>query len=259
MSNSTITCSYEAVAFTTNVSFLQTAMVAVPIDWLLPTTWGLYLKSDSTVLLGQNVTRTLQLSMVPSAAATAVANLQASSGTVGSVTVSSPGAKYQKPPVVSFTGGGAQIAATGYAQMELAGSNILKGGSGYSSPVAVLSGGQLAPGGVPGAVTLGVTGGAITSVNIITPGGPYVTPPLVTVQDPFGSGAEIVLGLGVSGVVVTLSGFGYTSPPNVVFTPLFKQMVPDTSSQVSIMRGWMKKIFEEALDTPIIESDPAVS
>jgi len=245
-------------------------MAAVPVDFDFLNLWGLLLDDDETVLAGQSVTRTLTLKMVPTIAATATATLVSGGGTgIASVTLTNPGELYAAPPVVTFAGivneppcdEPERAPASAVAVMEINVDDfvLIHAGSGYVTPIAVLSQGQLVPGGTPVQVTLTEVGGHITGVTIV-PGGPYIIPPIVTVTDAGGgTGAEIVLGMSVSSINVTSVGFGYMSAPAVVITPLFKQMVPDTANQAGIVASWMRGEFENALKLPVDTLTPVVT
>jgi hypothetical protein len=262
MPNTTITCAYQASALATGVNPLAAALFAAPIDFTLPNTWGLLVTNDVLTKVGQSCSRTFTLKMVPTTADAAGTASLGAAGAVKSIARTAAGGLYAKPPVVTLTGKNTSPASAAPV-MQVGGGVVISGGSSYVSPVAHLSGGSLAVGGIPLVVTFTVAFGAITAVNVNANNGPYVTPPVLAITDAGGgSGAEIILGLSLASFVVTSPGFGYQVPPTVVVTPLFKQMVPDSSGnveQASTMRGWMNKVLSQATTTVVQEIDPAVS
>jgi hypothetical protein len=81
---------------------------------------------------------------------------------------------------------------------EVAGLNLLAGGSNYSSNVTITISGGSGTGATANAI---VTSGAITSVNLLTKGSSFVNKPNVIISDAYGSGANVqaVLGYAYSG------------------------------------------------------------
>jgi hypothetical protein len=114
-------------------------------------------------------------------------------GAITAVAVTCGGSGFTSAPMIAFsdtTGSGATATANmvtpprGIAQIL-----VNRGGSGYVTPTAAVSGG-----GGSGCV-LGipvVSGGVITSIPVTSPGGGYTSPPTVTITDSQGSGADAV-------------------------------------------------------------------
>lgn len=79
----------------------------------------------------------------------------------------------------------------------------------------------LRTGGTGGAATASITGDAVTSVTVGTPGTGYIVPPIVTFTGGGGTGATAVANV-VGGVIVSITvtagGTGYTTAPTVVIT-----------------------------------------
>lgn len=248
MPNSTVTCSFTAVAVAITVADLSARMAAVPIDFTLPNLWGLYLTNDTTSAVGVLVTRQFTFKMIPTVAdATATATLKGGSSgqQIAAVTVTGAGGLYARPPLVTFSGGTPTATATAVANMAVSGFTIIKGGSSYAAPTVAFVGGELAPGGIAVQATATQAAGVINSVTVTNPNnGPYISAPLVVINDGPGTGAEVIAGLAVNTVTVTSPGQGFGAVPNVVFTPLFKQQAPDTSSQAATMNEFMQLAFQ---------------
>lgn len=110
-------------------------------------------------------------------------------------------------------------------------------------------------------------GTGVSAVTLSFAGAGYVAPPVVTAQTQAGHPSPIrpalfhaVLSGGViSSIVVDDPGIGYDVAPNVVITPLFKAMCPDTGDQVSPMSGFMTEILQNTVLTPVVASVPVVS
>jgi FtsP/CotA-like multicopper oxidase with cupredoxin domain len=106
-------------------------------------------------------------------------------GTVTTLTLSSPGAGYLTPPAVAISGGGGAGAT---AQAVLVGTGVI-------------------------------------SISLTNPGTGYTAAPLVTIDPPAGcvsncatATAVATISTSVAGVNMTNNGTGYTSPPTVTFT-----------------------------------------
>lgn len=254
MPNSNVNYSLITATLATAPAGQVTVLQSLLPDQTLLNLWGLYPSAEVATAVGTVLTFSYTLKMVPTIGdATGTANMNAD--VVRSVTTTGAGGLYQKPPVVTFTppaGNVPLVAAEAFAQMQVGGTTVLLPGAAYTgATVATFSGGELAPGGVPavaGAVT--VVAGNVTAVAVATAGGPYVSPPICTITDTGGgTGAIAVCGLSVSGTVVTVGGKGYSAAPTVVYTPLFKQMMPDSggnTNQAKTMGGWMKGIVQDA-------------
>jgi hypothetical protein len=111
------------------------------------------------------------------------------------------------------------------------------------------------------------TGSPIQSASVSAGGSGYVQPPIVSFVGgvarpdnftPATAHAVIESGV-VTAVVVDNPGAGYTSPPTIVLTPLFKAMFPDTTDQGAPLAGWMTGVLQAALRLPIITLVPVVS
>jgi hypothetical protein len=109
--------------------------------------------------------------------------------------------------------------------------------------------------------TVTVAFGAVTGIVMTNTGGPYLQQPDVIISDPGGGGgAEVVAGLSVSGVTVTYGGVGYQAVPTPIFTPLFKQMMPDAggnANQQATLKGWMDGFISNAMKLPFISTTTA--
>lgn len=75
---------------------------------------------------------------------------------------------------------------------QVTGASITAGGTGYTNPTAVFTGGG---GGTGVAATLGVTGGAVTSITFTNFGSGYTSAPTCTVTDGGGANGTIVCGV----------------------------------------------------------------
>lgn len=265
--SSTISCAYKlTVVGARPLAGFQTAMAAVPVDLTLPNLYGLLYNSDVTTSGGAIITRTMRFSMVPNSSATASSTLAPGDSlnkSLTSVIVETNGDGYAAPPLVTFaiTSGNPPLRAARARCLMSTGSPILiKGGTGYTVPPAVFfGGGQLVPGGVQATGHATVGGGAVTSVVIDTPGGPYNVPPAISFGGP-GTGAVATVGLIVNSMVLDDPGLGYATAPSVVLTPLFKTYFPDGSSnQGSSLSEFMRATLQFSLQTPIVAVAPAIS
>lgn len=241
----------------TSSAVTSAALALVPIDLTLTQLYGLLPITDVIGGAGTTVTRTIQTQMTATIADAAGTAVMAGNpaGTVASVTMTNQGGLYAMPPVVTFTGGTPTAPAQGVARCQVRGCNVLLGGSGYSGATIVTFVGGLEPGGVPATGTVTVVGNAVTGIVMVTTGGPYRQAPLAVISDTGGgTGAEVVAGLSVSSVLVTYGGLAYQAAPTVVFTPLFKQMLPDSAGNANQARSlsqWMDATFAQTMKLPI--------
>jgi hypothetical protein len=266
MPNSLITCAYKLTAVGARpVASLAAAMAAVPVDLTLPNLYGLLYSGDATATSGQTVTRTMQFMMVPSPAATgftSVATGDSQGFSLTGLTVDSGGDGYAAPPLLTFaiTSGNPPLrAARAHALMGASSANVLVGGSGYSgTPTVTFSQGQLAPGGVQATGHVGLTGSAVSSLIIDTPGGPYNAPPVVTISG--GTGAIVSVALNVTGLILDDPGIGYATAPSMIFSPTYKQFFPDAShNQAGSLSEFMRARFQYFLQTSVLAALPVIT
>ena len=166
--------------------------------------------------------------LVARADATGARNAVASqSGTVTSVTRTSPGSGYTSVPTVAFSApdisGGIQ--ATGTANLSggtVTSVTVSAGGSSYTSPTIIFSAPQVA-GGVTATGTVTVTGGAVSAIVIVNGGSGYTSAPTATLAT-VGSGVGATLGTvsvsasTVTSITINTAGTGYTAAPTVTLT-----------------------------------------
>ena len=166
--------------------------------------------------------------LVARADATGARNAVASqSGTVTSVTRTSPGSGYTSVPTVAFSApdisGGIQ--ATGTANLSggtVTSVTVSAGGSSYTSPTIIFSAPQVA-GGVTATGTVTVTGGAVSAIVIVNAGSGYTSAPTATLAT-VGSGVGATLGTvsvsasTVTSITINTAGTGYTAAPTVTLT-----------------------------------------
>ena len=270
---STITTTYTyTITGSGNPTSVAAAMAAVPLNQD-PLLLGLRLTSDVTQQVGSTavVTRTLIFSMNPASAATITAAVnttkggQNRTGEISTLTVTGNGLDYIRPPVLSFTDSASKLAsgAAANAKMGVYGVNCSlyasSGGANYTAPVVTASGGELAPGGTQ--ATFGtpvLAGGVISSVPVVTTGGPYNAPPTLTVTDSTGSGASLLAQLGITGTNLVQKGTQYETP-SVVITPFYLVMFPQGSPQQSPIQGFMKNTLELALNALVTADVPQLS
>lgn len=266
MANTLVTYTATTAVGPTPVAQALAAMKLIPLDLTLTRIWGLLPVTDTINAVSTTITRGVATQMTPTIAdAAGTANLTGagtSGGAVGSVTMTNQGGLYAAPPVVTFTGGTPTAPAQGIALCQVRGCIALLGGSGYSGATVCQFVGPLAPGGVQATGTVTVVGNAVTGIVMTNTGGPYLQAPSVVITDSGGgTGAEVVAGLSVLSVQINYGGTGYQTAPNVIFTPLFKQMVPDSagnSNQGATLEGWMDATFQQLLKMPV-QSAIAVS
>ncbi len=164
----------------------------------------------------------------PTVQATGKVNVDAN-GVVTSVTITEPGEGYtlvdvlsvevdQKDPVVVFSGGDPTTPAEASLTLSVQGLDyfeIQSGGTAYTDPEIVLTGG-LDGGGVQGTVQAVLDAdGRIIRIKILERGGPYLRAPAVSVTDDDGHNAVIKAHVGCFVVAATVDdgGEGYTNAP----------------------------------------------
>jgi hypothetical protein len=265
MSNSTVTITVTSFTATDDPTESLAVLAAAPLDFTLPNIWGLLLTDDVTSASGVVLTRVMTFKMVPTigdASGTSVLFRGDPSGSpVKSITTTSAGGLYARPPVVTLPTPANGRKAQAYAVMQVGGVTVINGGAAYSGAAALaFVGGDLQPGGTVAAGTLTIVANVITAVTITAPGGPYDSPPLAVVTDSGGgAGAILSAGLNVKSTTLVDGGLGYTSAPAVTYTPLFKEECPDTlpggasntAGQARTMQEYMKTGFQRAIQTPV--------
>ena len=176
--------------------------------------------------------------------ATAVPVVDPTTGAIDSITITNAGSGYITAPTIAINGTNTTAASatsaittggTGYltgakiqiAPPTLAASatatfnpvngtinpitdtiNVTNGGSGYTNPTVVLTGG----GGSGATATATVVQGAIATITLTSLGSGYTSAPTVTINDPTGTGAT------ASAVYDFLSGAGYLIAPAITIT-----------------------------------------
>lgn len=263
MSNTTITCPYQATATNQSIPDLQTILAGVPIDLSLPRLWGVVPTADATTNpSGSTVQRVIVLTMGTAfTGAGPVVDGGEKASPIRSVTL--PGGlptNYGAPPIVSFpdaTGSG----ATAFVEMGLGTIEILNGGTGYTgvTTVATVVGGDLAPGGVPAQVTPTVALGVVTGITIVNPGKGYNVFPQIVISDTGGgSGAVVVAALTPVGITLQQQGNDYRAP-ELTLTPFFKSCCPDTADQSAPFKNWMTQVLADGAQTAINALAPTIT
>lgn len=111
------------------------------------------------------------------------------------------------------------------------------------------------------------TGSPLRAIAVGAGGSGYVQPPIVNFVGgdarpdnftPAQAHAVIVGGI-VTAIVIDNPGNGFTSPPTVVLTPVYKAAFPDSTDQASTMKSWMTGVLQQALRQPIVTEIPVVS
>lgn len=288
-----LTCVFTAPAFgVTSAATLATKMAAVPIDLQFTHGLGLSVISDTTTTVAgppPTAQRTIVLGLGPGLgnpgnfngiAATVTPHLEPNlangAGGIGPSPIlnytigpadHAGGRGYIRPPylqvsdsAVPSTGSGAVV----YAQMGVL-FVVLTGAmtTPYTAATVVTaSGGELAPGGAQATFSVTIDGGGnITSITPVTAGGPYNSPPTLTVTDTGGgAGQGGVALLGITGVVPVHAGADYTSPI-VTVVPSFKVDNPDADplAQIAAVQGFMQLILAEAMGCGVQTAIPVVS
>jgi hypothetical protein len=286
-----ITCVFTAPALgVTSASALATKMAAVPVDLQFTNGLGLSVISDNTGttdVVPYSAQRTIVLGLGPglgnpghfngsaaSISAFVQGYLAGSAEPPGPAPIdhytfsSEPpgGTGYIRPPYLQITDseGGVGSGAVAYAQMTV-NATVVTGSmtSPYTAATVVTAtGGELAPGGSQATFSVTIDGGGnITGITVLTGGGPYNSPPTLTITDSGGGeGQGAVALLGISKVVPMYAGVDYTAPL-VTVVPFFKVNWPDAdpAAQIAAVQGFMQLQLEEALNCGVITSIPVVS
>ena len=169
--------------------------------------------------------RGIDVSIAPSSVATATATV--AEGRIQTVTVTGAGLGYGGRPVVRTVGGNPQTAASLRGVLNVNSTRKISGGSSYLAPTVAFVGGLL-KGGIPATGTAHLTGSAVSSVTIDTPGGPYVSMPQIVISDTAGSGAFYVPLMSLASIEILSKGLEYESatPPTIEIVDLFESIFP---------------------------------
>lgn len=275
MSNQVETDYFAQALGAISVATLNTSMSSVPADAQFLISNGLFVLSDNTTNpSGTQVERAIVLALGPglpggsgtAAAITAQTNESTlPGGFISGYTVVTPGQQYVRPPSLVVTdSAGAGVGAQAYAQMNV--QAVALGGTTttpYSGATTVTaSGGELAPGGTQATFSVTINGfGVITAVTPLTGGGPYDSPPILTIADPGGgSGQTATALLGVGSVLAGNPGEGYVTPV-VTVTPFFKVQFPDSNrtTQAAAVQQWMKQWLQNGCNCPVYAGIPIVT
>jgi hypothetical protein len=281
----TATLTYTAFLGGASAATVAALMAAVPVPPSLLEFYGVRVISDSTPITSP-VVRTIVLGLGPPSTATATATLATndSGSPVGAVTVTSPGAGYVVPPIVSFMGGRPtppnapgyptqtidvnQLAgslnspAVAQAYLNVESAAVATAGSGYSAATTIKLTGGLSQNGVQAVLTPTIVGGHITAVTVTSAGSGYTGVPQVTIDDPAvspGSGGVVTVSMGLGSIQITRGGTGYSTPPTVVLTPLFQALFPATGDQATPFMFLMNTALEQAVQSPVSASVPVIA
>lgn len=266
MTTTTLTCVYSMTAVgAVPVATMATRFAAIPIDLALPAKVGLLYSADSIMTVGQVVTRTITLRARPSASMTGTATRfpgDTSGSPLASLVLGAAGADYAAPPIVGLLDGTPNQPGLAVARMGVGKGIVIKGGSGYVTPLITFVGGELAPGGTVATATITQIAGVLQIPTITAPGGPYQVPPTAVVTDTGGgTGGVISAALKGTSLVLEAAGFGYVTAPVPTFTPFFASCCGDAfpASQIAMVRNWMTEVFHATLRTPIIATEPVIA
>ncbi|SRR5579875_1176903 len=246
---------------------MQALLKSVPLPTALLNAIGVSLVSDVEGGAANTATRTIVLSLVPTASPTATAAIgdSASGNSVTGLNLTGNGQGLTAPPIVQFSGGNPDEPAQATATLNLQSIGSLVGGQNYSGETTVTFEGGLGPGSVPptGHVTIGA-GGAITGIVIDTNGAKLVAPPTPVIVDPTGagSGASATSIMQVDELQLLYGGKGYESDPNVVFVPRFKYIWPDAlgvQEQAQPFFNLLTGALMQACGSPVIAAAPVVA
>lgn len=234
---------------------------AVPIAELAML--GVTLTSDliQTAVVGPPATMRRRITLLfQNTAATATASVVGGSGAVGPIealTLTGNGSTYAAPPIVQISETAAGVTPTAKAQahatLNVDAINVTAGGGSYTGATTVTLVGGLRPGGVAATATPTIGGGgAITGISVVTPGGPYQSPPTVVIADTGGgSGATAVADLQVGALVLDNPGAGYLSP-SVTIIDLFDYTWPAaTADQRQPFYNLMTNAIRAATSSPV--------
>lgn len=208
---------------------LATKFGAVPVPPDLLNAFGLRVTSDLTLTVGSLITRTIAMSFLPSAPASATANLlpgDPSGSPVESVTVNGAGDGYVQPPFVSFpppppNDDEPPSTALAKAFLECKTPTVSAGGVNYAAPLITFVGG-LPP------ADANKPPFAVNSLSLIKQGRNYTSKAVVQFQgslNPGGHHAQATLTRdattgAITSVTVIDPGSGYgTIPSAFIFDP----------------------------------------
>lgn len=93
--------------------------------------------------------------------------------------------------------------------------------------------------------------GAVTTVTITNPGGPYVALPTMVITDPTGSGAVVTPTMGLLGIEVVNPGQGYSGSPTVTAEDLFFSIFRTADSWTSPFENLMTSSLQRAVMSPV--------
>lgn len=275
MPNSIITCVYQTtVVGGQNLASMIARMAAVPVDLTIPLAYGLRYIGDQTGSAGNVIQRQFTFRMTPTTDAVASTGLEAGSSAspIERTIVSVHGAGYMGPPGVDVVGA-SNFPARLSPVMDLANDAIVvMSGVGYhvATTKGILTGGGITSNpldptdGVQGTVSISLgASGELTGVTVLTNGGPYTTPPTLTLVDTDpnpGHGAVVSMSLALAFLdIIGDGGMGYMTAPSVTIEPMFKIAFPDNSDQQSSVANFMTQAFEKALNSNVLALIPAVS
>jgi hypothetical protein len=261
MPTSQVSLVYTADALGVSSVALTAAMAAVPLPQDILSLYGVYPTSD----IPSPGVRSIILALVPSASATATAQLSGSETAdyVFGLTLTSGGHNYAAPPTVTFSlpvGTFSPLRqARAQAQLGVDTATVATGGALYSANPTVTVVGNVGPGGTPAVLSVTVALGVITAVTIVNPGSGYMSIPKVVITDPTGSGATITVTLNVVGLTLLDPGQGYVLAPTVTLVPWFKSLFPDSSDQTKPFWNLMTVAIQQATLSSITASPPVVT
>lgn len=149
------------------------------------------------------------------------ASVTIENGQITHVNMINYGSGYGAPGSVSFVGGGGK-GASGIVEIRDGGISGVRiegnaTGCGYTSQPQVV----FSPGGTPALAQANVSGGKVTSIDLIAPGDGYTSVPTVQIAGGGGSGATATAALqpvALAGISIDNAGTGYTSPPDVIIS-----------------------------------------
>lgn len=209
---------------------LETAVSSVPIPTDIFNFLGLRVLSDTTTFGSSSVVRTVDVSLIPATASTAIPALLGSLPTgspIESIAVGLAGSDFIAPPGVligDFAGTGKGAAAKAF--LDVGTVNVDNPGSGYGAQTFAVAYGGLPPGnGSPGQTSL--TYQKVLRVDMASGGVGYSPKTQVffvgglTPRGRAAKGSVQLVGGAVAGVVVTDEGDEYLTAPQVfIFDPV---------------------------------------
>lgn len=168
--------------------------------------------------------------------ATAVCTVNATTGRVLSVQLTSPGGPYNHAPEVFI----------------------------YNPSVPQAQGAKVVArmgAGTPATVNITVALGVVTALSVATPGDGYVSVPELLIFDPTGtgSGATARMRMALGRLDIVNAGRGYKPAPSVVLTPVFNALFPPGSDRTKPFRQLMTAAFAQASVGPIVAALPVIA